>query len=80
MQRSWKHWITIITTAIPTMAQDFDINPINLKLALTSYLISIALFIPISGWVADSGGRSELLFSLWRYLQPVRWHVEWPRI
>ena len=57
--------ITIITTAIPTMAHDFNINPINLKLALTSYLISIALFIPISGWVADKWGTQRaFIFAL----------------
>lgn len=57
--------ITIITTAIPKMAEGFDINPINLKLALTSYLLSIALFIPISGWVADKWGTQRaFIFAL----------------
>lgn len=57
--------VTIITTAIPKMALDFGINPINLKLALTSYLLSIALFIPISGWVADRWGTQRaFIFAL----------------
>jgi EmrB/QacA subfamily drug resistance transporter len=56
---------TIITTAIPKMALGFGINPINLKLALTSYLLSIALFIPISGWVADKWGTQRaFIFAL----------------
>jgi EmrB/QacA subfamily drug resistance transporter len=56
---------TIITTAIPKMALGFGINPIYLKLALTSYLLSIALFIPISGWVADKwGSQRAFIFAL----------------
>jgi EmrB/QacA subfamily drug resistance transporter len=51
--------ITIITTAIPAMALSLRVDPINLKLALTSYLLSIALFIPISGWVADKLGTQR---------------------
>ncbi len=51
--------ITIITTAIPVMALSLKVDPINLKLALTSYLLSIALFIPISGWVADKWGTQR---------------------
>lgn len=44
---------TIVGVAIPTIAESFKINPINMKLALTSYLISLAIFVPISGWLAD---------------------------
>lgn len=47
---------TILNTAIPVMAQSFDVNPLNLKLALISYLLSLAIFIPISGWIADKFG------------------------
>ena len=57
--------VTIITTAIPKMALSFGVNPIHLKLALTSYLLSIALFIPISGWVADKWGTQKaFIFAL----------------
>ncbi len=57
---------TIINTAIPAMAHSFKVDPINLKVALISYLISLAIFIPISGWTADKFG-SKLVFigSLW---------------
>lgn len=46
----------VINTAIPVMAQSFHVNPINLKIALISYLLSLAIFIPISGWIADKFG------------------------
>ncbi|HUX25772.1 MAG TPA: MFS transporter, partial [Burkholderiales bacterium] len=50
---------TIITTSLPVIAQDLHQNPLALNLALTSYLVSLAVFIPISGWVADRyGSRS----------------------
>ncbi len=52
--------ITIISTTIPKMAQDLGINPLNLKLALTSYLLSLAIFIPISGWLADRLGTKKI--------------------
>jgi len=47
---------TVLTTALPTIAQDFGTSPIYLKLALTSYLLSLAIFIPTSGWMADRFG------------------------
>lgn len=47
---------TVINTAIPSMSSSLNINPIDLKIALISYLLSLAIFIPISGWVADKYG------------------------
>ena len=47
---------TVLATALPAIAADFGESPINLKLALTSYLLSLAVFIPASGWVADRFG------------------------
>lgn len=47
---------TVINTAIPSMARSLSVNPIDLKIALISYLLSLAIFIPISGWVADKWG------------------------
>jgi EmrB/QacA subfamily drug resistance transporter len=44
---------TVIATSLPAIARDIGENPLALKLALTSYLVSLAVFIPISGWVAD---------------------------
>jgi len=47
---------TIIATSLPAIAADLGQDPIALKLALTSYLLSLAVFIPISGWMADRFG------------------------
>ena len=47
---------TVIATALPTIAASLGEDPIALKLALTSYLVSLAIFIPVSGWAADRYG------------------------
>lgn len=47
---------TIISTSLPAIAADLHQNPIELKLALTAYLLSLAIFIPASGWAADRFG------------------------
>ena len=50
---------TAITTALPQMAISLNTDPIRLTIAVTSYLLSIAVFIPVSGWAADRfGGRT----------------------
>lgn len=54
---------TILNTAIPVMAHSLNVNPINLKLALISYLLSLAIFIPISGWIADKFGIKKVFIS-----------------
>ncbi|WP_371345523.1 MFS transporter [Ancylobacter sp. IITR112] len=47
---------TVIATSLPAIAADLREDPISLKLALTSYLLSLAVFIPASGWFADRFG------------------------
>jgi EmrB/QacA subfamily drug resistance transporter len=47
---------TVIATALPVIARSMREDPIRLNLAITSYLLSLAVFIPISGWVADRFG------------------------
>jgi EmrB/QacA subfamily drug resistance transporter len=47
---------TIVATAIPQIAASFGVSPTNLSGAITSYILSLAVFIPISGWVADRFG------------------------
>jgi EmrB/QacA subfamily drug resistance transporter len=47
---------TVIATALPTMARDFGADPVRMNVALTSYLLSLAVFIPASGWMADRFG------------------------
>ena len=47
---------TVIATALPTMAHAFGAEPAHMNVALTSYLLSLAVFIPASGWMADRFG------------------------
>ena len=47
---------TVIATSLPVIARDLGENPLSLKLALTAYLVSLAVFIPVSGWMADRFG------------------------
>src|SRR6202163_629198 len=47
---------TIIATSLPAIAADIGTSPLALKLAVTSYLLSLAIFIPASGWTADRFG------------------------
>lgn len=54
---------TVIATALPTIAADIGTDPIKLKLALTAYLLSLATFIPVSGWMADRFG-ARLVFRM----------------
>ncbi len=50
---------TVIATSLPAIAADLAVDPIILKLAFTAYLLSLAIFIPVSGWCADRfGARS----------------------
>ncbi len=50
---------TVIATSLPAIAADIGTSPLTLKLAITSYLLSLAVFIPASGWTADRfGARS----------------------
>ncbi len=51
---------TVIATSLPAIAQDIGTSPIALKLALTSYFVSLAIFIPISGWMADRFGSTNI--------------------
>ncbi len=54
---------TVIATSLPVLAIDMGVEPISLKLALTSYLVSLAVFIPISGWMADRFGTLTVFRS-----------------
>jgi EmrB/QacA subfamily drug resistance transporter len=51
---------TVIATSLPAIAADIGTNPLALKLAVTSYLLSLAVFIPASGWVADRFGARKI--------------------
>ncbi len=47
---------TVIATSLPAIAADIGAHPLELKLAITSYLLGLAIFIPASGWIADRFG------------------------
>src|SRR5579872_89546 len=47
---------TVLATALPAMARDFGVSAPAMSIALTSYLISLAIFIPVSGRIADRYG------------------------
>ena len=51
---------TVISTALPTMARAFGADPVHMNVALTSYLLSLAVFIPASGWIADRFGAKQV--------------------
>lgn len=52
---------TIISTSIPKMAVSLGVNPISLKAAIISYLVSLAIIIPISGWFAARFGTRRII-------------------
>lgn len=54
---------TILNTAVPKMAESLGVAPLSLKAAVTSYSLSLAVFIPISGWVADRLGTRRTLWG-----------------
>src|SRR3954468_9055946 len=51
---------TIVNTAVPTMSANLGVEPLSLKAVLTSYTLSLAVFIPISGWMADRFGTCRI--------------------
>src|ERR1700748_476855 len=53
---------TVIATSLPAIAKDIGTSPLTLKLAITSYLLALAVFIPASGWTADRFG-ARTVFS-----------------
>src|ERR1700680_59178 len=53
---------TVIATALPQMAASFRVSPVDLNLGMTAYMLTLAVFIPVSGWVADRLG-ARTVFS-----------------
>jgi EmrB/QacA subfamily drug resistance transporter len=51
---------TVLATALPAMAQSFHVGPLHMNVALTSYLLSLGVFIPASGWAADRFGSRKI--------------------
>ena len=54
---------TMITTALPVMAVSLNEDPLKLNLAITCYLLALAVFVPISGWMADRYGARRVFLA-----------------
>ena len=54
---------TVIATALPQMGKSFHVSPVDLNIGMTAYLLMLAVFIPISGWVADRVGARSVFVS-----------------
>jgi MFS family permease len=64
---------TAIATSLPQIAPTSGTEPVALKLALTTYLLALAVFIPVSGWVADRFGARRTFVARSRCSCSVRW-------
>jgi len=51
---------TIVNTAVPAMAESLRVTPLSLKAVVTSYILSLAVCIPVSGWMADRYGTRRV--------------------
>jgi len=70
----WQLWIvafgffmqaldtTIVNTAIPSMARDLNVSPLNMHSVIVSYVLTVAITLPISGWLADRFGMRNIFF------------------
>jgi MFS family permease len=54
---------TVVNTAIPAMAASLQVTPLSLKAVVTSYILSLAVSIPISGWMADRYGTRRVFMT-----------------
>ncbi|MEO8114901.1 MAG: MFS transporter, partial [Phenylobacterium sp.] len=54
---------TVISNALPTMAHALHVDPVSLNLAITMYLLATAVFLPVSGWVADKFGARRVFMA-----------------
>ncbi|MCU5774255.1 MFS transporter [Erwiniaceae bacterium BAC15a-03b] len=70
----WQLWIvafgffmqtldtTIVNTALPSMARDLGVSPLNMHSVIVSYVLTVAVTLPVSGWLADRFGVRNILF------------------
>jgi EmrB/QacA subfamily drug resistance transporter len=54
---------TVITNALPAMAESFGVEPVRLSIAITVYMLSAAIFLPLSGWLADRFGAKRIFLT-----------------
>src|SRR5215472_2600128 len=72
---------TILNTAVPTIARALQVAPLSMKSVLSSYTLSLAVFIPISGWMANRFGTRRVfasaigLFTLGSFLCRISTHI-----
>jgi len=56
---------TVITTALPAMARSFGTSPVALDIGVSAYLLTVGVFVPVSGWVAERlGARRVFAFAI----------------
>ena len=61
---------TILNTALPEIAKDFQVSPLNMQLAAISYTLIVALLIPLSGYLVDRFGTKNVFFGsigFWKF-------------
>jgi EmrB/QacA subfamily drug resistance transporter len=74
---------SVVATALPAMARDLGADPVHLSVAITSYLVALCVFIPVSGWVADRFGARRVfmlaivVFTLASALVGLSQNVPW---
>jgi EmrB/QacA subfamily drug resistance transporter len=74
---------TILNTAVPTIAQALQVPPLSMKAVLASYTLSLAVFIPISGWMANRFGTRRVFasaigtFALGSFLCGISRDIHW---
>ena len=66
---------TIITPAIPLIATSFGVGPVDVNVAISAYLVTVAVLIPASGWVADRFGPARCSPPRSRSSRSPRWGV-----
>jgi EmrB/QacA subfamily drug resistance transporter len=54
---------TVISTALPAMGESFGVEPARLSIGISAYMLALAVFIPISGWLADRWGPRRVFAS-----------------
>lgn len=54
---------TVVATALPAMAISLGSTPVHMNVAITSYLLAVAVFVPISGWAADRFGAKRVFIA-----------------
>jgi EmrB/QacA subfamily drug resistance transporter len=74
---------TILNTAVPAIAKALEIPPLSMKAVLASYTLSLAVFIPISGWMANRFGTRRVfasaigIFTLGSFLCGISRNIHW---